>query len=59
MDLQMAFDSFKWESMRSTLPAMGFSQYFTRLVMNYIMMARFSILVEGEPMMEFMGVRNL
>lgn len=59
LGLRKAFDSVRWEAVRSTLLAMGFSQYFTKPVMNYVTTVRFSILVEAEPTMEFMGEKSL
>lgn len=54
-----AFDFMHWEAIRITLQGFKNSNHFISLVLDCVTTARFSILVKGEPTIEFRGKRAL
>lgn len=53
VDLQKAFNTFQWKVVNGTMRGMGFSHPFISLILDCISTTHFSILVKGQPSVEF------
>lgn len=49
LDMSKAYDRLEWDYLECTLTALGFPNRFTKLVMQCVKTATFSILVNGSP----------
>lgn len=59
IDLAKAYDSVDWLFLKDTLSAFGFLDLCTRLIMNCVSKAFFSILWNGEKLPKFKAARGL